>query len=232
MIQETSLKHIRISMTSERYEVAASLFDSIYGDLAEQTPQPVSSAEEMLMGIFSDDLTDDYFVKPADPAVTRAKATGEETDAIEKIELITEGHLMVTPDEGFTETPSHTVSVIYNETELTGMEGARSTITYRTCDRGLVTMIRSGVVSTAMTFKAHHRAICTYETPYMPFTIGIHALTVDNRLDTEGILKLDYIIEIKGARAERCEMTMSLKEDQPPDTLDTPFYVFDNFPIH
>ena len=47
----------------------------------------------------------------------------------------------------------------------------------------------------------------------MPFSIGIHALTVDNRLDTEGILKLDYIIEIKGARAERCEMVMKVQED-------------------
>jgi uncharacterized beta-barrel protein YwiB (DUF1934 family) len=93
------------------------------------------------------------------------------------------------------------------------MAGARSTVTYRTCDRGVVSMIRSGLVSTAMTFKAHHRAICTYETPYMPFSIGIHALTVDNRLDTEGILKLDYIIEIKGARAERCEMEMKIQED-------------------
>ena len=215
MIQEPTLKHIRISMTSERYEVAASLFDSVFGDLAEQAPQPVSSAEEMLMGIFADDFSDsgsNYFVRPADPAVLRAKQTGEETEAIEKIDLITEGILTITPDGGFTEEPSYTVSIGYDETELTGMEGARSTITYRTADRGLVTMLRTGMVSTAMTFKAHHRAICTYDTPYMPFSIGIHALTVDNRLDTDGELKLDYIIEIRGARAERCEMTMRIVE--------------------
>ena len=223
---EPIVKHIRISITSERYEVAASLFDSVYGDLAEQVggnvpPTPMTPAEELLMGIFSDDFSDDpssdgepsYFVKPSDPAVTRAKATGEETDAIEKIELFTEGIMTVVPDMGFTEEPSYTVAVKYDETELTGMAGATSTVTYRTCDRGLVSMLRTGMVSTAMTFKAHHRSICTYETPYMPFSIGIHALTVDNRLDTEGILKLDYIIEIKGARAERCEMTMKIQED-------------------
>ena len=165
------------------------------------------------MGIFSDEASDDYFVKPADPAVTRAKATGQETDAIEKIELFTEGFLTVTPDGSFTEEPSYTVTITYDETELTGMEGAHSTVTYRTADRGLVSMLRTGMVSTAMTFKAHHRSICTYETPYMPFSIGVHALTVDNRLDTEGILKLDYIIEIKGGCAERCEMTMTIRED-------------------
>ena len=219
---EPTVKNIRISITSERYEVAASLFDSVYGDLAEQVggnvpPTPMTPAEELIMGIFSDDLSEDgapsYFVKPADPAVTRAKATGTETDAIEKIELFTEGLMTIVPDMAYTEEPSYTVSVKYDETELTGMAGATSTVTYRTCDRGLVSMIRTGLVSTAMTFKAHHRAICTYETPYMPFSIGIHALTVDNRLDTEGILKLDYIIEIKGARAERCEMVMKVQED-------------------
>ena len=215
---QPTLKPIRISIVSERYEVAASLFDSVYGDLAEQVggnvpPTPMTPAEEMTMGIFSDDSSDDYFVKPADPAVTRAKATGSETDAIEKIELFTEGLLTVTPDGGYTEEPSYTVAITYDETELTGMAGAHSTVTYRTADRGLVSMLRTGMVTTAMTFKAHHRSICTYETPYMPFSIGVHALTVDNRLDTEGILKLDYIIEIKGARAERCEMTMTIRED-------------------
>ena len=216
---EPQVKHIRITMTSERYEVAASLFDSVFGDMAEQVggnvpPTPMTPAEELIMGIFADDFSDDsYFVKPADPAVIRAKKTGEETDAIEKIDLITEGIMTVTPDAGFTEEPSYTVAISYDETELTGMAGARSTVTYRTADRGLVTMLRTGLVSTAMTFKAHHRAICTYDTPYMPFSIGIHALTVDNRLDIDGILKLDYIIEIRGARAERCEMTMKIQED-------------------
>lgn len=216
---EPQVKHIRITMTSERYEVAASLFDSVFGDMAEQVggnvpPTPMTPAEELIMGIFADDFSDDgYFVKPADPAVIRAKKTGEETDAIEKIDLITEGIMTVTPDAGFTEEPSYTVAISYDETELTGMAGARSTVTYRTSDRGLVTMLRTGLVSTAMTFKAHHRAICTYDTPYMPFSIGIHALTVDNRLDIDGILKLDYIIEIRGARAERCEMTMKIQED-------------------
>ena len=44
----------------------------------------------------------------------------------------------------------------------------------------------------------------------MPFQIGIHALTVDNRLDTEGVLLLDYLIEIKGGVAERCTMRMTV----------------------
>ena len=109
MTNEPVLKHIRITMLSERYEVAASLFDRVFGDLATQDPQPISETEEMQMGIYADAAEDsgsDYFVKPADPEVLRAKRTGEETDAIEKIELFTEGLMTVTPDGAFTEEPS------------------------------------------------------------------------------------------------------------------------------
>ncbi len=202
---------VRISLTSERYAIAASLFQDIYGD---DIAAALSPAEEMLMGIFSDpmdsdeeddDLASPYFVKPADPAVTRARATGEETDAIERMEVITVGDMTVisAPD-------GETVAISYAESELTGMEGAISTVTYRRDDLGLVTMLRSGTVKTALTFRAHTRAICTYDVPYMPFQIAIHALTVDNRLDTAGILLLDYIIEIKGGVAERCTIRMTV----------------------
>lgn len=211
MNDQSMKKPVRIAITSTRYEVAASLFDAVYGEVAESAD--LTPEQELLMGILSDGEENGYFVKPVDPAVTRARRTGEDTDAIEKIDIYSEGTMTVTADRGFTEIPSYTVEVSYDETELTGMTGATSTVTYRTADRGLVTMLRTGTVNTAMTFKAHHRAICTYDTPYMPFQVGIHALTVDNRLDTDGILKLDYIIEIRGARAERCEMEMKIQED-------------------
>lgn len=219
MKKNTTERPVRIAILSERYEVAASLFESVYTDtLRDASMQSalrhLSPEEEMLLGIFADeddpDGEENFFVKPADPAVLNAMRTGSETDAIEKIEIYSEGVLTVTSDGSFSETPSQTVSISYDETELTGMEGATSTVTYRTADPGLVTMLRTGTVNTAMTFKAHHRAICTYDTPYMPLQVGIHALTVDNRLDTDGELTLDYIIEIRGARAERCTMTMKI----------------------
>lgn len=205
-------RRVRICMKSERYEVAASLFDAVYGnpkDMQDYEPEPLSPEDELMMGILSDEGNESgYFVKPADPAVLRAKRTGEETDAIENIEIYTEGIMTLIPDG-----EEYTVAVLYEESELTGMEGATSTVTYRTDDRGLVTMLRSGTVSTALTFREHHRAICTYDTPYMPFQIGIHALVVDNRLDEDGVLVLDYIIEIRGAKAERCRMEMTVHSD-------------------
>lgn len=207
---------VRITMKTRRYEVAASLFDAVFHQQyepmqpePESAPVPVSSAEELLMGIMQDDLDEDgYFVKPTDPDVIRARNEGDESDAVEALELITEGEMTRLRDP---ETGEETVTVAYDESELTGMEGSRTTVIFRTDDKGLVNMIRSGEVNTALTFRAHHRAICTYETPFMPFQIGIHSLVVDNRLLEDGTLVLDYIIEIRGARAERSRMEMHVE---------------------
>lgn len=213
----TTHKPVRITLSSDRYEIAGSLFDTVYGHMT--GVQTVSPEEELQMGVLPDpdeDGGERYFVKPADPAVLRAKQdteNGKPNDSIEKIDLFTEGVLSIIPDTT-SEEEAATVSISYEESELTGMEGSTSTVTYRTDDRGLVTMLRSGAVQTAMTFRAHTRSICTYETPYMPFEVGVHALIVDNRLDTDGELRLDYIIEIRGGCAERCSMLMKIIADE------------------
>ena len=205
---------VRIRMKTRRYEVAASLFDAVFHQQYEpMQPEPepvaVSPAEELLMGIMQDDLDEDgYFVKPSDPDVIRARSEGDESDAVEELEMVTEGEMIRLRDPV---TGEEAVTVAYEESELTGMEGSRTTVLFSTDDPGLVHMIRSGEVNTALTFRAHHRAICTYETPYMPFQIGIHGLVVDNRLLTDGTLVLDYIIEIRGARAERSRMEMHVE---------------------
>lgn len=210
---------IRICITSERYEICGSLFEAIYGtssqggapDDAGEDLTPVSPEEELLLGIMTDSASPDgYYVKPASPVGPEAKAFGGKGDAEEggeNMQLFTEGCMsqMQDVDQGFT-----TVVIAYDESEITGMEGSHSTIIFRTDDDGLVHMIRSGSVSTALTFRAHHRAICMYHTPYMLFQIGIHSLSVDNRLLTDGELILDYIIEIRGGCAERCRMVMRL----------------------
>ncbi len=213
---------VRITIQSERYEIAASLFSDVYGDLADasSTLIPISSAEELLLGIFADTLEDEegdslarggmvspYFVKPADPSVTENRKSGKETDAIERMEVITEGRMSVTSDPA-----GSTVSIAYEETEASGMPGTTTAITFRRDEPHLVTMVRSGMVKTAMTFRAHHRAVCAYNTPYMPFEVCIHALTVDNRIGTlmGGTLLLDYLMEIKGGVAERCTMRVKV----------------------
>ncbi len=198
---------VRIHMTTERYEIAASLFDGQRIN-DEFPPELISEMEEVLLGIVPHG--DEYDVTPADPSVREARLTGADNEALDRLDLYTDGTLiraqMRAPDGHIAET----VAISYDETELSGMAGSTTTITYRADDPGLLTMLRRGAVRTSLSFRAHHRTACAYETPYMPFMIGIHAITVDNRLDTEGTLKLDYITEVMGAHAERCTLCMTV----------------------
>ncbi len=218
-------QRVRIHMTTERYEVAANLFDDnrINGEFP---PEIVSEMEEVLLGIVAPETSGngDYFVKPANPDVERALRNGTESEDIDRLDLYSEGKRirawLRAPDGSLSET----VAISYDETELSGMEGSSTTITYRVDDPGLVTMLRRGVVRTSLSFRAHHRTVCAYETPYMPFMIGIHAITVDNRLETDGTLKLDYITEVMGAHAERCVLCMTVTpiEENSNDFSKTP----------
>lgn len=208
---------VRIRMISYRYEVAESLFETIlrsatgitHGLPPMENLKAVSPEEELLMGIFADDDSDSgFFVRPAKPRAMEAvhdPSTDEEDDGLEKLELYSEGLLVYTPDGDDAQ-----ISLAYDESELTGMDGAHSVLTYHSSEPELIHLIRSGSVTTALTFKPHHRAICVYETPYMPFQVGIHCLLVENKLVDEGTLILDYIIEIRGAQAERCRMELTL----------------------
>ena len=96
------------------------------------------------------------------------------------------------------------ISLFYDETELTGMEGSTTTVSFAEDSPDVVTMLRYGSVSTALVFEQGKRHICAYETRVMPFEICIQTRTVKNGLTMDGgRIDLDYLVEIHGAKAER-----------------------------
>ena len=200
---------VRITMKSSRRETQARLFEAIFGDgdgsgyLGGGDLTRLSPAEELMMGILSED---------DEAAASEEAENAADGDSEENMEFITEGLLTCQLDQ---DSGVKTYTITYAESELTGMEGSQSSILFRTDDPGLVHMVRTGTVSTALTFRAHCRALCTYNTPYYPFQVGIHSLLVDNRLQEEGRLTLEYIIEIRGAQAERCRMDMQVTAQEP-----------------
>ena len=127
----------------------------------------------------------------------------EDTDNIEpdEIEISTVGKKRLT-DSRF--------EIYYDESEVTGMEGSVTSVSFDISDKGIVTMLREGSVSTALVFEAGRRHHCLYKTPYMPFEVCVNTLSVDNRLEEDGELFIDYIIEIRGAKAERTKFEMKL----------------------
>ena len=137
---------------------------------------------------------------PEEDAIAESEPSGE---AQEPMEVWMEGRLLLGKDR---------VELVYEEDELSGMKGSVSVIGFDRANPGLVSMIRSGFVNTALIFEEQARHICMYHTPFSEFEICVHSLSVSNRLLSEGMMELDYLIEFHGAQTERCRMTISIKE--------------------
>jgi len=128
----------------------------------------------------------------------------EKNDVGEKLVMTTEGRLDIKQNKAF---------LSYNESELTGMEGSKTRIEFSIDTPGIISMTRSGTVSTILVFEQYKRHICVYQTPYMPFEVCVNTLTVDNKLLSEGKIYLDYLVEIRGASIEHNKLCIEIKDD-------------------
>lgn len=124
-------------------------------------------------------------------------------DDEEAIELNSEGKMNI---------DGKNIEIVYEESEITGMEGSSTSLHFSADDPGLVSMIRSGNVSTSLVFEQGKRHHCVYNTPIMPFEICVRTHKVRNTLLENGRLELDYMIEIRGANAERTNFTLEIFE--------------------
>ena len=102
------------------------------------------------------------------------------------------------------------ISISYDESEATGMEDSITTITFLKNEPAIVSMIREGMVSTTLVFENEKRHHCLYKTPFMPFEICVRTIKVSNAILGIGTLSLDYVVEIRGAQAERTKFTMQI----------------------
>ena len=145
-------------------------------------------------------------------AVSEAAEEMPEIKITEEMLSVAEGDEMEINTDGKLDKSDGRIEFSYDESELTGMEGSKTAISYAVADPSIVTMMRSGSVSTSLVFEQGKRHRCVYKTPYMPFEVCVHTLKVDNKLDTEKTLYIDYIIEIRGAKAERTKLKMTYFE--------------------
>jgi len=117
-------------------------------------------------------------------------------------EMLTEGRLM---------TNETRVELIWEESELTGMAGSIAAVGFHRNNPALISMMRTGTVRTALTFEEGKRHYCLYNTPYSDFEVCVRGVRVENRLLSDGVLNLDYLVEIHGAQAEHCRMNITIK---------------------
>ncbi len=125
----------------------------------------------------------------------------------EPTELLTEGRLLTTPQR---------VELVYEESEMSGMEGSISTIGFDRATPGLVTLMRTGPVGSALVFEQNKRHTSIYRTPFSSFELCAHTLRVENKLLTEGTLALEYILSFHGAESEHCRLLISVKPAANP----------------
>ena len=102
------------------------------------------------------------------------------------------------------------ITISYEESEATGMEGSLTSLTFLKNDPSVITMMRSGIVSATLVFEEGMRHHCIYKTPFMPFEVCVHTTKVVNLLTVGNTLELDYIVEIRGAKAERTKFKMQI----------------------
>ena len=104
-----------------------------------------------------------------------------------------------------------TYTLSYQE-ESEGMGGVYTEVKFDTRRPDEISISRTGAIEAFMMFEKGKRHICVYNTGIMPFEICIYAKDVDNRLLTEGYLEITYIIEIKGACAQKTVFKMEIEK--------------------
>ena len=152
------------------------------------------------------------------PELLFAQACAEVAEDMPEIKITeemlaaAEGEALEVNTNGMLSIEDGRIEFSYDESEITGMDGSKTAISYAEENPELITMIRSGSVSTSLVFEQGKRHHCVYKTPYMPFEVCVHTLKVDNRLASDRSLYIDYIIEIRGAKAERTKLQMTYFE--------------------
>ena len=102
------------------------------------------------------------------------------------------------------------LSIAYRESELTGLEGSEAILSFFKNEPGAVSLQRTGSVKTLLCFEAGKRHSCVYQTAIMPFDVCLVCNSVQNKLEQEGELCLDYVVEVRGGAPERVQMRVTL----------------------
>ena len=124
-----------------------------------------------------------------------------ENTAPDVVELVTEGKLI---------RAGSTYTVTYEESEVTGMEGAVTTIIV---EGEQVTMMRLGEFSTQMVFQEGRRHLSMYSTPYGTMEIAVDTRHLLAEMDDRGgDIEVDYAIEVDHVMTGRNIFKISIKE--------------------
>ena len=122
-----------------------------------------------------------------------------------------DGETIETTLYGTIENKNGDVSIRYDE-ETEGMNGVHTLVKFSADAKNEVSIVRSGAIEAFMYFEEKKRHVCVYNTGYMPFEICIFTSRINNEIEEDGTLELEYLIEIKGACAQKTVFRMEVEK--------------------
>ena len=106
--------------------------------------------------------------------------------------------------------------VTYMESELTGLEGTKTTLRVADKDK-TVTLTREGSYNSQMVFEEGKRHFFLYDTPYGAATMGVDTQKINAVLDEHGgDMEIFYAIDIENVVMGRKSFTLNVREIKNP----------------
>lgn len=110
------------------------------------------------------------------------------------------------------------VEISYMENEDDEQLKTRAKIIFSEENPSLVIMSKEGAMSAFLSFEEGETHICTYDTPFMPIKVYVDASVVDNRLLSDGYLRLNYVLNLNDCAPQHFAVEVRIKEE-PADIL-------------
>ena len=110
-------------------------------------------------------------------------------------------------------------TLVYQESEMTGMEGTLTTIHVEN-EGERVTLMRVGGYNSQMVFEEGRRHLSVYTTPFGSMEVGVNTRHLLAEMDEHGgVIEVEYIIEIEHAVVGRNVFQIRAKEAEPGSSL-------------
>ena len=110
------------------------------------------------------------------------------------------------------------IEISYVENEDDEQSKTNSKIIFSPSEPGLVIMTKDGAMNAVLSFEEGKQHICTYDTPFMPIKVYVDSKVVDNRLMTDGELRLNYTLNLNDNEPQHFSVEVKIKEE-PQDLL-------------
>ncbi len=110
------------------------------------------------------------------------------------------------------------IEIAYMENEDDEQLKTLSRIIFSPKSPELVVMSKEGAMSAYLSFEEGRTHICTYDTPFMPIKVYVDATLVDNRLLSDGELRLNYVLNLNDTAPQHFAVDVRIKEE-PEDII-------------